>query len=119
MRTQYVDTLGFLTIQSDWRNYTVAPSYPPNTFTPRFVKCGTWDLFGGVLCMLCLFRFLLDHLIFFIAVTGGSFGRFDCGAAIGGHGLLPTTKRRTTTVRQNTHTKSATKMQRTGTAKFN
>ena len=50
-------------------NLPTLPSSYPNTFTPWFVKCGTWDLFGGVLCMLCLLRFLLDHLIFFIAVT--------------------------------------------------
>ena len=25
-------------VQTDWKNTTVAPSYPPNTFAPWFVK---------------------------------------------------------------------------------
>ena len=38
MHIQKVDTLGFPTVQTDWKNSTVAPSYPPNTFAPWFVK---------------------------------------------------------------------------------
>ena len=38
MHIQKVDTLGFLTVQTDRKNPTVAPSNPPNTFAPWFVK---------------------------------------------------------------------------------
>ena len=31
MYIQKVDTLGFPTVQTDWKNSTVAPSYPPGT----------------------------------------------------------------------------------------
>ena len=31
MHIQKVDTLGFPTVQTDWKNSTVAPSYPPGT----------------------------------------------------------------------------------------
>ena len=32
MHIQKVDTLGFPTVQTDWKNSTVAPSYPPRYF---------------------------------------------------------------------------------------
>ena len=31
MHIQKVDTLGFPTVQTDWKKSTVAPSYPPGT----------------------------------------------------------------------------------------
>ena len=31
MYIQKVDTLGFPTVKTDWKNSTVAPSYPPGT----------------------------------------------------------------------------------------
>ena len=37
---QQLDTLGFPTVQTDWKNSTVAPSYPPGTSgNPVLKKC--------------------------------------------------------------------------------
>ena len=129
MHTLEVDTSGFPMSPTDWENSKVAPSYPPNTFTPWFEMHPRRRLHLPGHSSLALPHLVVPIPLAKIEVAGslrcgprgkgGSFGRFDCGAAFRGHGLLPTTKRYTTTMRQNTHTKSATKMQRTGTAMIN
>ena len=45
MHIQKVDTLGFPTVPTDWKNSTLAPSYPPNTFTSPIVSLwSVWHL---------------------------------------------------------------------------
>ena len=43
---QKVDTLGFPTVQTDWKNSTVAPSYPPGTSGNLVLKFFFLPFFG-------------------------------------------------------------------------
>ena len=45
MHIQKVDTLGFPTLQTDWKNSTVAPSYPPSTAGNPVLKKNIFLLF--------------------------------------------------------------------------
>ena len=45
MHIQKVDTLGFPTVQTDWKNSTLAPSYPPGTSGNPVVKKNFFVIF--------------------------------------------------------------------------